>query len=130
MFPNKAHIVYTINGMKNESIYIGDKAYYSRTNFNIYFPTMPGYIPTSEDTVEELERLSNLKQMPDEIIDGVECVHLRGRDKSNPNDVDVWIGRERLSFTIKDPTNYKTNKVVERTEYSNFNEPISIDAPL
>jgi hypothetical protein len=129
-FPDKAHIIYTLNGVNNDYIFIGTKMYYSTSNFTIIFPGIPGNIPTMQDTAEELKRITGLRQISDETIDGVDCYHFIGKDESNPDDVTLWIGKDDYLIRQKIRTNYNTGTVVETSKYYDFNFTITIEAPL
>jgi len=77
----------TTNGDWVEFIIIGDKQYIrdsdpSRTTSVGVFS---GSILSKEDTLRLLDRLTDLEKLPDEMIDGVDCLHYKGRiDMARP----------------------------------------------
>jgi len=154
VLPDKMRWVLTISGNVTEYIFVDNIEYYkvinkadNNSNVIITFPKTPGInMPNQEDTIEELESISGLKQLPDEIIDGVECYHYQGTDKRSPNCyMDLWIGKddylirqnilqpknpdEVYSYEYMGETRYY-KPYVSTSKYYDINKPIIIEAPL
>jgi hypothetical protein len=150
VFPDKIHWVFTIEGHESEYIFVGNKEYYRRDDeksFVIQFPSTPGtHAPDEDDTAEELNSITGVKQLPDETMDGVICYRFTGTDSRNPNcTLDLWIGKDdylirqeilrpenpgaEYSYEVNGETRYYKSYTAI-TEFYDFNEPIDIQPPL
>jgi len=81
--PDRYHGKLTLDGETHEFIIIGDKQY-SRELGNDHLgksgvTVAVDSIPSKEDTLELLDSLTDLEKLPDEKIEGIECLHYRGR---------------------------------------------------
>jgi hypothetical protein len=93
----------------NEIIVIGDQAYYRGD----YVPPLsPSRFtednPTKEYTLELLDLLIDVKTMPDENIDGIDCYHYRGTldmgkmwEKDRPR-IEEMVGKSAKSMNLND----------------------------
>ena len=77
--PDRYHGKITINGDLHEFIIIGDKQY-SREPGNDHLgkneiTVAVDSIPSKEDTLKLLDSLTDLEKLPDEKIEGVDCIH-------------------------------------------------------
>jgi hypothetical protein len=72
----------TLNGKTLEFTIIEDKQYTrepgSAQSGNLYAISLSGSIWSKEDTLKLLDTLTNLEKLPDEGIEGIDCVHYRG----------------------------------------------------
>jgi hypothetical protein len=81
--PDRYHLTQVIDGETLEFIYIGDEEYY-KCNYRS-FETMKfeadifSSMITREATLRYLNMLGNIKQLPDETIEGIVCRHYEGR---------------------------------------------------
>jgi hypothetical protein len=143
--PDRAHLKFVINGVTSEYIFIGENLYYSTNNtLTFLLPYMPGYPQSTEDarqnlmyvTLDKLRQSSDLRQLPDEVFDGVNCLHYKGNERSNPYTIELWIGKDdylvRQVIEQKIPQsgtqiNGSDNAV---TRFYDFNVPITIEAPV
>lgn len=81
--PDHYHGKMTLDGETHEFIIIGDKQYTresgSARSGNLYVISLSNSILSKEDTLELLDTLTDLEKLPDEEVDGVDCLHYRGR---------------------------------------------------
>jgi len=90
--PDRYHSQGYMDGQWEESIIIGDKVY-SRDSDNDKWQevevspnvlkarklSLETSIPSAEKTLQLLDSLTDLEKLPDELVDGVDCLHCRGR---------------------------------------------------
>lgn len=82
--PNRYYGRTTIDGELYEFIVIGHKQYNrepdsSRLVISKIIVVVLGSPPSKEETLELLSLLTDLEQLPDEKIEGIDCLHYRGR---------------------------------------------------
>ena len=96
-------------------------------------PTSSGFgIPGKEQTVEMLKFLSDLEQLPDETIDGINCYHYLGKPKLRLiTPIELWIGKDdNLIRQMKQWTDFDDSTPLMTTKCYDFNQPIDIEAPF
>lgn len=80
--PDRYHGKITINEELYEYIIIGDKQYSRElgSDQSVHIVAIVGYssTPTVEQTLEFLRLLNDLEQLPDEKIEGIDCLHFKG----------------------------------------------------
>ena len=148
-FPNRYHGKVTLEGEAYEFIIIGDKKYAREAaDGRLYIIAWSRFIPSKEHTLEILDSLTDLKKLPDEKIEGVDCYHYWGRVdmermieehkaeleqlSTMKHNVELWIGKEDylIRQIIHDMDGFPlegTSRAVAK--YYDFNEPITIEPP-
>jgi hypothetical protein len=127
--PDRMHLKFEMNGKTSEYIRIGEKIYFTKDT-SITFPVLPSLnIPSKENALKELESIIGLRRLSDEIIDGINCVHYEGKDKSNPDTtIELWIGKE--DYLVRQEIRITNNQAPKVTKYYDINMHISIEAPV
>jgi hypothetical protein len=96
--PGNYYLKLTLNGLTNEYISINGKKYVqdseALTGWNVVFNT--SFIPDKESTLEVLGQIIDVRQLPDEKIDNVNCFHYRGR---YPDVVEDMIAQSKSQLT-------------------------------
>ena len=177
--PDRMRVVIEADGQRQEVRCIGDKVYEwdSQTGEwrvlegRVAQATLVGMQRFAEGAqpksiAERLKGLEAIEELPDEVIDGVSCVHYRGRidplqglreqlvKESDPRRkealqqtlemqeqmemtivVEVWIGKDDYLVwqqRVTQPQKFEgtTMKLTMVTKFSDFNEPVEIEAPL
>jgi hypothetical protein len=81
--PDRYHVTKTVNGKSQEIILAGDEQYYKGeyTSMLDMLFVIQGYssVITREYTMELLNGLTDIRQLPDESIEGTDCLHYEGR---------------------------------------------------
>ncbi|MFC1865378.1 zf-HC2 domain-containing protein [Chloroflexota bacterium] len=150
VLPDRAHVIYnnsyysTSNGVvsrveeTSEFYVIGESLYYLTNNdmdtfLNRVSPFhLTGGIPTKESALGMLQFMGELQQLPDETLDGVDCLHYTVISRwGSLTPVEVWIGKDdylirQMSQSTEDENAISTNI----TRYYDFNANISIEPPL
>jgi outer membrane lipoprotein-sorting protein len=123
--PDRWHHIFTMDGREYEIISVGDSIYINdpadaRLTVESWSPT----VPSKEETLEVLASLTDLKKLPDELIEDTDCLHYSGKvdmekrigeikSRLDPNDagyedalkqveeiqnistiIELWIGKE------------------------------------
>lgn len=101
-FPDRHHGELTLDDETYEFIIVGDKQYTRELggaqSGKMYAISLSGGIPTKEDTLKLLDSLTNLEKLPDEKIEGVDCIHYRGKV-----DVDRMIEEQKAKLDPRQP---------------------------
>jgi outer membrane lipoprotein-sorting protein len=105
---------------ENLSLYASDLPYYYNGNF-----------ADKEYALELLEFLDDLEQLPDEVIDGVACLHYSGTPKLGIIPYEVWLGKG--DYIIRQI--YQTYDIGGSTaeftiRYYDFNADIAVEPPV
>lgn len=96
-----------------------------------------GGIPGKSKTLTFLQYLTSTQQLPDEIIDGVECLHYKGISggqfgTAGGVPIEFWIGKD--DFVIRQITQQLPEQagtgLISIRKYYDFNAPIIIQAPI
>lgn len=151
VLPDRAHVIFnnsydsTNNGVvsrideTSEFYVIGESLYYlidndmdtflGRINPIIY----SGGIPSKENALGLLQFMGELQQLPDENIDGVDCLHYTVISRWDDISLEAWIGKD--DYLIRQITqSYEDDKGKEistySTKYYDFNTDITIEPPL
>lgn len=190
--PDRMHVAGELEGQKYEMVYIGDKMYERDSETGQWqiqegraaqaaLVSMQRFAEGAQtmSIAERLKGLEDIEELPEEVIDGINCVHYRGRidplkglreqlaEESDPKQkeglqqlleaqeqmemtvtTEVWIGKgdylvrqQRVIQSMKAPPGGILDQgtpVPERTimtvtvvwRFSDFNEPVEIEAPL
>ena len=117
---------------------IGESLYYLIDNeidmsleSNSYYYSYAGGVPTQEYTLGLLQFAFELRQLPDENIDGVDYLRYEGISKMGGIPLEIWIDKDEhlLRQTMQ---NYEEEKTISTnsTRYYDFNADITIEPPL
>jgi len=78
--PDRYHAKATVDDDVNEVIIIGDKQYAREPRGGkVVASVIEQSFPGKEDTLRLLDQLTDLEKLPDESVEGIECLHYRGR---------------------------------------------------
>ena len=101
-FPDHYHGKLTLDDETYEFIIVGDKQYTRQPggaqSGKMYAISLSGGIPTKEDTLKLLGSLIDLDKLPDEKIEGVDCIHYWGMV-----DVDRMIEEQKAKLDPRQP---------------------------
>jgi hypothetical protein len=120
-----------------EFLFIGNKEYYvPRLNMimpdldTLFSPAGPAEVLSREQALEILDAMTDVQQLPDETIDGVNCWRYTGISDGLPTN--LWIGKDDYlirQISQQQPQHIGTDyRFIRR--YYDFNAPIVIEAPL
>lgn len=149
ILPDRAHAVFnhSYNSISNGVVtlieesgefFIIGNSLYSRTdndrgmslgNGNVF--ALSGGIPTKEHGLGILQFMFELQQLPDENIDGVDCLHYKGIPKLGNIPAEIWIGKD--DYFIRQITQIHEGDYelsTYSTRYYDFNTDITIEPPL
>ncbi len=80
--PDRYHVKQTENGETKESIFLGDRQYFNGDFefFMLLHAQTNSYarMITREATLQWLDRMGDIEELPDEEVEGVRCLHYRG----------------------------------------------------
>lgn len=155
--PDRWHTKITTDGRWHEFINIGDKQYSRHSDRmewrlcnvpvhgegGVVTEWCAGYV----EDFQHPDLLTDLEKLSDERIDGVECLHYRGKvdvDTEWRTDVELWIGKDdylirQMKSDTQMPVAESTSRGVEEekwcmisslAKYYDFNQPIGIEPPV
>ena len=138
--PDKVHITKTaVDGKITKIIFTegGSKEYYQDTpmGYTGSMNLIGGAISKSK-TLVFLRYITDVQQLENETIDGIDCLHYKGVSKGTfgtaKAPIELWVGKDDyLIRQIKQvlPEQTGTNRTAIR-KYYDFNSPITIQAPI
>jgi len=149
VLPDRVHVIYnnfynsTNNGVvsrieeTSEYYIIGENLYYLTDNVMDAFldkinPFLfTGGIPSKESALGIMQFMGELQQLPDENIDGVDCLHYGGTPRWGDIPFEIWIGKDDyLIRQTTQRTEHENAISTITTRYYDFNTNITIEPPL
>ena len=114
--PDRYHMKTTMNGEVYEFIIIGDKQYIRQPGNGNWDEgeikvavAIVDSTPSQEKTLERLGKLTDLDELNDEKIDGVDCIHYQGRV-----DVDRLVKEQKAKLNTSQPGYERTLNALEQ----------------
>ena len=101
VFPDRYHGRITLDSETYEFIIIGDKQYVrapDNTSGKLSIGVWSAFTPSKEYTLEILDSLTGLQKLPDEKIEGTDCLHYRGKA-----DVEGEIEKQKARLDPEEP---------------------------
>ncbi len=115
--PDRYHVRATIDDERHELIIISDRLYRYQPDepegpqsSQVSVAVSPGSLLSKEYTLQILDNLANLETLPDGEIEGVECLHYRGRV-----DMERMIEEQTASLDPEQPGYEEMVKAMEQT---------------